>query len=256
MNEQDYCGNGEALVAYLYDECDPADREGIAAHVANCAACTTEVESLRLTRTRLAAWTPPAAMLGFRITPEQASGVEDATSPAVILTSRRWWSQPLPAWAQAAAAVLIFASGLAVGTSRSRGVEDSGARVVAERTASRPVSQQDLEALRSEIARVRTAVDAPAAPEGGNTSNVPSLVDQRVAATEARLREEFDGRIRQLVSDFQAVRTQDLMRVGNSMAGLQQVTGATLAEHGEAISQWNQVFRAQAGQVVPTNFVR
>ena len=257
MNQQDYCGNGEALVAFLYDECDPAEREGIAAHVADCAACTTEVESLNLTRTRLAAWTPPAAMLGFRITPEPESGVTETAPPATVLTSPRWWKQPLPAWAQVAAALLIFASGIAVGTSGSGAGESGGSRLaVSPRTESRPVSQQDLDALRTEIARLRTVSATPVPGDKTGSAGVSSLVDQRVAVTEERLRGEFDGRIRQLVSDFQAVRTQDLMRVGSSMAGYQQVTGAALAEHGEAISQWNQVFRAQSGQVVPTSLVR
>jgi hypothetical protein len=258
MNEQDYCGNGQALVAFLYDECDPADRDGIAAHVADCAACTTEIESLRLTRTRLAAWTPPPAMLGFRITPDQAAG--DTPHAATVLTSARWWKQPLPAWAQVAAALLIFAGGVTVGTAGFGSGESSDQSLaVSSRNESRAVSQQDLDALRSEIARLRTTSVTPVSTTSGDTSSVSSLVDRRVGATEERLREEFDGRIRQLVSDFQAVRTQDLMRVGNSMAGFQQVTGAALAEHGEAISQWNSqwnLLRARSGQVVPTSLVR
>ena len=68
MNDTFHCEDRDALVAYLYDECDPADRAAIAAHVSHCPACAEEIASLRATRTQLAAWMPPAASLGFQIT--------------------------------------------------------------------------------------------------------------------------------------------------------------------------------------------
>src|SRR5688572_9948385 len=68
MNDTFHCEDRDALVAYLYDECDPAERAAIAAHVSLCPACAEEIASLRATRTQLSAWTLPAASLGFQIT--------------------------------------------------------------------------------------------------------------------------------------------------------------------------------------------
>ena len=65
MNDMNVCGNHEALVSYLYDECEPAERESIAAHVALCASCTEEIQALRDTRAHLGAWTTPALPFGF-----------------------------------------------------------------------------------------------------------------------------------------------------------------------------------------------
>ena len=58
------------------------------------------------TRRHLEVWTPPDAELGFRMqVPSQ-----EARLP--------WWRAPLPAWAQAAAALVIFGVGLSVGLVR------------------------------------------------------------------------------------------------------------------------------------------
>ena len=68
MNDTFQCGDPGALVAYLYDECEPGERELIAAHVTRCAACASEIDTLGATRRTLAAWTPPEMALGFQIT--------------------------------------------------------------------------------------------------------------------------------------------------------------------------------------------
>src|SRR6266498_1495546 len=62
------CGDPAGLITYLYDECEPGERDAIAAHVANCFVCTEELASLGATRTQLASWTPPDAAVGFQIT--------------------------------------------------------------------------------------------------------------------------------------------------------------------------------------------
>lgn len=104
MGDTFHCGDNAALVGYLYDEGDAGERAVIAAHLAICSTCATEVAELSATRQQLSAWTPPETQLDFRLT----SGA--AAPPA------RWWSNPLPAWAQLAAAGVIFAVGLALGT--------------------------------------------------------------------------------------------------------------------------------------------
>src|SRR3989442_1699327 len=123
------CGDPSALTSYLYDECEPAERRAIEAHLAICTTCAEEVQALRATRARLASWAPPTAALGFRIV---ASAEKPASErdPAPVLTSPRWWQRPLPAWAQAAAAATSAArSARAQGRARtpvSRRTRQSG----------------------------------------------------------------------------------------------------------------------------------
>ncbi len=113
MNDMNPCGNHEALVAYLYDECEPAERESIAAHVALCASCAEEIQSLRDTRAHLGAWSPPSVALGFQITRTEADAAAAACSRPLESEAggvsrcprgRRWPRPPLslpPAWASA-----------------------------------------------------------------------------------------------------------------------------------------------------------
>ena len=111
MTQQFQCGDGAALAAYLYDECDAGERAQVAAHLAVCSSCAGEVAALSGTRQQLSAWTPPDAPLEFRLT-------DSRTTPAAAPPA--WWARPLPAWAQLAAAGLIFAVGTVVGSATSR----------------------------------------------------------------------------------------------------------------------------------------
>ena len=61
------CGDLEALIAYLYGECDPEQRRVVSAHVAVCQQCADELMALDGTREHLAQWVPPDVPLGFRM---------------------------------------------------------------------------------------------------------------------------------------------------------------------------------------------
>jgi len=219
MNDIFRCEDRDALVAYLYDECDPAERAAIAAHVSHCPACAEEMASLRATRTQLAAWTPPAASLGFQI-----SGANERREP-LAFTARAslagpWWREPLPAWAQAAAAAVIFAAGLTAGTlgnsSGSTATAPAASPVAAAATApvvgrvtppaptARQVSAADvarleqrlraLESTRAMNASARTvsaASVAPRADEQVTLARVNALIEERLALREARLRDDI-----------------------------------------------------------------
>lgn len=269
MNDKVYCGNEDALIDFLYDECAPGEREAIAAHVARCVSCAEEIQSLRLTRSRLTAWTPPGASLGFRIAPEPDVRSAGPLGPANVLTSPpavsersesnpRWWRQPLPAWAQMAAAIAIFAAGLTVGASRGSVVDNRTAATapVRTQTVAAGVSQQDFDALRAEVSRLRSVTaSAPAGvDDAGLVGRVSSLVDQRVRASEARLRSEFVSETAQLVRDFQIIRARDLSNVQASFDGFQRQTGEQLMQTRDAITRVNRVI--EAGQIVPTSLVR
>lgn len=198
MNDMNLCGNYEALVAYLYDECEPSERESIAAHVALCASCAEEIQSLRDTRAHLGAWAPPAMPLGFQIT-----RIEDS-QPATVLRPAAFWSRPLPAWAQVAAAVVIFAAGMGVNGMRSTGTaplatatQSSG--VVGRFAAAAPVSHDELarlearlrsvESAQADVASVQPArTTAPSVNEQELLERVRAMVDAQLAVSEGRQR--------------------------------------------------------------------
>jgi hypothetical protein len=116
MSETYRCGDGSALVAYLYHEGDAAGRKAMAAHLAACQACTDELDALAGARASLAGWSPPEVRLGFRMTSDAGvDGVAASAGRGPSREVRRWWQDPLPAWAQMAAAILIFGVGVAVG---------------------------------------------------------------------------------------------------------------------------------------------
>ena len=64
------CPENEALVAYVYDECEPAERAHVERHLETCAACAAELDGFAALRGTLRAWAPPDARLGFRVVAE------------------------------------------------------------------------------------------------------------------------------------------------------------------------------------------
>lgn len=101
------CDDKQTLVAYLYGEVDPATRQAVDAHLASCAACETEVTALGDARSELGLWIPPEVELDFKIVKKSS------LPPATVLRPAQWWGT-VPAWAQAAAAILVLAAGAAI----------------------------------------------------------------------------------------------------------------------------------------------
>ena len=108
--------NQDALLDYLYEEGDAAQRLAVAQHLQECAACAVAVLEFQNVRGMLIDWTSPAADLGFRI-------VQEGERPDTIADkeSRRGWAWGWPKatgratpWLQAAAAAMVFAAGMAV----------------------------------------------------------------------------------------------------------------------------------------------
>ena len=158
-----------ALISYVYDDIDPVERDAVALHLQRCEACAHDVATLGATRGQLAAWTPPDVAGGFRV--DSASdamsgagrGLRLVTSqPGALAPARREepasrWRQPLPGWAQAVAASMIFAAGLALGASRGGQLPQAETRQTsADAQAGSTVSAEDLarleRGLRAEIA--------------------------------------------------------------------------------------------------------
>ena len=114
MEQAPVCSEKDLLVGYLYNDCEPGERERLEAHLATCRRCTEELESLRSVRGTLEAWTPPEPSLGFRFVSDRRSG------------SGMWWRHlRRPAWALAAAAAVLVV-GAAVASVEMRFGADDG----------------------------------------------------------------------------------------------------------------------------------
>jgi anti-sigma factor RsiW len=233
MTQKFECGDNAALVGYLYDECEPSERRAIEAHLAHCAACAAEVGALSSTRMHLSAWTPPESDLGFRIVSEARSNV---------LRPKQWWHRPLPAWVQAAAAVLIFGAGLWLGVMRggqntsSELASAPAARVapgmsdvavsVTQPTETPEVSRDDLAALeqrlRGEMSQLRTAA-APvvSSSDAQLLARVRALIDE----SEQRQRRELALRTAEIIRDVDAQRQYDFARVQRALGQFEGQTG-------------------------------
>lgn len=191
------CGNHEVLIGYVYDEHEPAERESIGAHLALCAACAEEIQTLRDTRAHLGAWTPPALPLGFQLTRTDSAAAAGAVPPKPHF-GVGGWRQPLPAWAQVAAAVVIFAAGMSVNTVRSSGeapapvVAQAPAPVIVPAAATTPVD--DLRVTRAEFARLEARLRSIETADAQRASHSSPGVDRdelfvRISAIEDRISE-------------------------------------------------------------------
>ena len=141
MDKDSPCGglDRDALVAYLYDDCEPAEQERVAAHLAVCGRCAAEVESLRSLRGSLEAWDVPALPSGIRVVSER-----DAR--------RRPWPQFAlrPAWGLAAAAGVLLGVGLALAGVEMR-IVDGGFIVHVGSVAESDVAQAERDVLMEQV---------------------------------------------------------------------------------------------------------
>lgn len=237
MTDTFECGDAGALVAYVYGECEPDMRAVIAGHLTRCARCTDEIAGLGLARRGLEAWIPPMAELGFQI----PLPVQEPRLP--------WWRAPLPAWAQAAAAVVIFGAGLSLGFSRgSERNEPAVARQAVSAPVVESVSPGELarleQRLKSEIAQIRSSTpSAPVRQAATSDEEVMKKVEALLAQSEERQRRDFTIRSVELARDFEAQRRVDLASVRETLGPLQGVTGTELRQQREAIDRINNFIR-------------
>ena len=247
MNDIFQCGDSAALVAYLYDECAPGEQALIAAHLKGCANCATEIDALSATRRSLAAWTPPELALGFRITRE------DELYPAKVLEPRiAWWRAPLPAWAQAAAALVIFAVGLSVGSARNSATEHPAAPVPttvaavpvstppAAASASRDELAQLEQRLRAELAQLRsstTAVTATPVAAHGSDDALLAQVKTLIEQSEENQRRDFTVRMVDLAGNIETQRRVDLASVRQQIGLQQGAIGTELRQQREVLGR-------------------
>src|SRR5262245_1937093 len=255
MSESFQCGDQGALVTYLYDECTPEERETIAAHLARCVACAGEISGLTSTRQILAQWTPPDIDLGLQITRKADDAI--AAPPGTVLAFRRpqvesheqpapWWKAPLPAWAQVAAALVIFAAGLSVGFIRDGGraaLQQTLPQQVVTTASPAPVpvstgpSKSDLDDLEqrlrvemTQLARANSTPPPQAVPVAAQ-ANDDAMMRKWVQTLLEEQRIDFTERMVRQQGEFEARRRADLESMGRSVGQI----GTELRQHRQAI---------------------
>lgn len=232
------CGDKNALVAYLYEECEPELRDVISGHLTRCDACSNEIDGLGWTRRRLEVWAPPMPELGFQM-------------PVPVQEARlSWWRAPMPAWAQAAAALVIFGVGLSVGLARGpvaapQVSPNPPAAVEAPAPIDSP-TRTDLaqleERIKSELAQMRSATPVRQVVSSSD-EDVMKKVEALLAQSEERQRREFTLRTVEMARDFEAQRRIDMASVREAVGQFQGVTGTEIRQQREAIDRINSLIR-------------
>jgi hypothetical protein len=251
MSETYPCGDHAALVSYLYEECTPVERRAIAAHLVICAACAEALIALAGTREQLASWAPPDAQLGLRIGPDN--------SKSNILRPARWWRQPMPAWAQAAAAIVIFATGVMMGVLRGVTQSASGefqgpaaarpnTTVAANPSSAAPITRADLAALEQRLhsEMSQTHVNSQNVAASPADPRILERVRVMIDESEQRQRRELALRSAELVRDFDAQRNVDLARIERTLGQMDGTTGVEVAQQRQMLNYLMRV--SQRGQ--------
>jgi hypothetical protein len=248
MSQTFQCAENTALVGYIYDECEASERAAIDAHVAICAACAAELAALQSTRTSLVSWAPPESSLGFQIVRQPQPVFESGTTATVppkqeTPESRPWYGRPVPAWAQAVAAMLIFAAGLSLGVVRGimpAAATPGTAPMAASQVAATATDLQALERrLRAEIARmpptsvgVRAEAPVTSASEEQLLARVRTLIEE----SERRQQRELALRTAQVMRDVDSQRQVDLAQIQNSFGQIEGLTGAEVREQRQMLN--------------------
>ncbi|HEX6163683.1 MAG TPA: zf-HC2 domain-containing protein, partial [Vicinamibacterales bacterium] len=221
------CDDKQTLIAYVYGEIDHETRQAVDAHLASCEPCAAEVTALGGVRSGIGLWMPPDVELDFTI-------VKKSQLPAAaVLRPARWW-QAVPAWAQAAAAVLVVAAGLSIAnvqvrsTAEGFSVSTGWMTAPAPQAVSEPVDGAAVERrveqalasleqqLRSEIRSAREQ-DTRAASASSVDAATIRRVQQLIADAEQRHERELALRFVEFTRDINMQRRADLANIGRGM---------------------------------------
>lgn len=270
----DTCGysgdRDEALIAYVYDDIDPAERAGFDAHRAACARCRDEVRALTGVRRQLAQWEPDLIVAGRQLS------AEGPQSSAVSPLRQSWWRE-IPAWAQVAAALLFLGvsagvanldvrydrNGLSVRTGWSARAQQ--AAIVPAASPAQTVSAQavpapwraDLTALeqqlRTELRTTQASATTVAAADRQTSSRTASAGEadmlRRVRAlldeSERRQQRELALRVAEVLRDVSTQRQADLVKIDRSLGAVQNNLGVEVMKQRQSL---NLLYRASQRQ--------
>ena len=255
----------EILVAYVYDEIEPAERVAFDAHLTTCAACRAELTELRGVRAQLGRWAPL----------EPARVIADDSMPRAGARASVWTRLgEVPAWARVAAALLFLgaAAGLAnldvrydhegwsVRTGWSKAPAGVAPGVAQDLSPARSAPwRADLAALErqlrtefhaaaaSSIGTIETAAarSAPTTPAAINDAEllrrVRALVDER----DRKQQRELALRVAEVVRDVNAQRQADLVKIDRSLGLIQNNTGVEAMRQRELLNYLVRVSQKQ-----------
>jgi anti-sigma factor RsiW len=265
-----YSGDREAaLMAYLYDELTPEERAAFDAHLASCARCRVEMGGLRDVRQQLSTWSPPSFADGRDRAPlsplYERADVHDAPATA----QRSWWRE-MPAWAQAAAALLVLGasaglanldvhydgpSGLSIRTgwtksatqrltapnaAQPNGAQSAGAQPTDVARAIDPKPwRDDLAALEEQLRREFHDAAPSTSPIARNAAlndvdvlrRLKTLIDE----SEKRQQRELALRVAEVLRDVNAQRQADLRKIDQNLGLMQDRTGVEVLRTRQAV---------------------
>lgn len=233
--------NHDALLDYLYEEGDPAERLAIARHLQECSACAVAVLEFQNVRGMLSDWTPPGSQLGFRMVREAG------LSPGASVSSPAYQETPGPAtkpttsWGnrrflQAAAAIFIFVSGMAAlqvdveyrdgsvtfhirPAASPSGIRDASITLPPE-SATSPREPSNLDELVRRVRQQLTEQDASPTDTDRVLQRVRSMIDQ----SEQRQQRELALRLSQVTSEVDTQHQADLLRIQQDFGQQQEAT--------------------------------
>jgi hypothetical protein len=215
------CDDKAELVSYLYGEADAATRQAVDDHLAQCAACAAEISALGDVRAELGAWAAPDTMLDFTIVKKSELPASNVLRPA------RWWTT-VPAWAQAAAAILVLAAAASVANLQIRSGPDgfsvtTGWMTPSTGSAPAPAPPND-DAIRAELAsleqklrdEIRAGRDQSVTRVAASSSVDDSTirrVQQLIAEAEQRHARELAARFIEFTNDLTLQRRADMQNI-------------------------------------------
>jgi Putative zinc-finger len=221
------CDDKQTLVSYAYGEIDHDTRQAVDAHLASCDACAAEVTALGDVRSSIGLWVPPDVELDFTIVKKSQ------LPPSNVLRPERWW-KTVPAWAQAAAAILVVAAGAAIANVQVKSGPE-GLTVttgwMAQPQAPAPSAPSEREAIGRQVEGQLASLEQKLRDEIRSTrehdtrvaSRTPAddatirRVQQLIAASEQRHERELALRFVEFTRDINMQRRADLMNIGRGM---------------------------------------
>lgn len=220
------CEEREQLVAYLYDEVDAGERRSVETHLSECETCREELRAFRGVRQDLLAWDVPPH--------------ESVWKPFVTARTQPVWRQ-VPAWSLAAAATLVFATGVAGGFAgralATRMIEPPQAASVqaapVQTVSASAMSPDTVRALETRLAELeRSSSVKPVANTAGPAVSEAALtarLDGLIRDSEGRVNKKLSQQIWDIVRELNSQRSLDRatfeQRINETQA---QINGAML----------------------------
>jgi anti-sigma factor RsiW len=239
----------ETLIAYVYDDIDPVVRATFEEHLAACERCRAELRSLGAVRTQLARWAPPE--------PKFAAGSQSLAAAAA--PARSWW-RDIPAWAQVAAALLVFGvsagianlevrydqNGVTVRTGWSRSTPAATLPDAARAEASAPW-RSELSALEQQLRDEIHSARAAAVPARSASTDADILrrVRMLIDESERRQQNELALRVGETVAEINAKRRVDALQLRNAVREAENKIGYEVLKQQRSLNYLMNVSQRQ-----------